>query len=97
VSTEEFHAVGGVRYLCHEDDHYCPQGGSVKKRKALIEFSGTLTVYEDGDEYEGGSLSESDAQGWLWHALARGDKHAGNYLTSGGVTSISYEDYDEDE
>ncbi|MFE0326290.1 hypothetical protein ACFW08_05675 [Streptomyces sp. NPDC058960] len=66
-------------------------------KQAVIEFSGTLVVYPDGDEYEGGELSDRDAQGWVWHALARGDKHAGNYLTSGGVVSVSYEDYDEDE
>ncbi|MFE5093265.1 hypothetical protein ACFRCI_23610 [Streptomyces sp. NPDC056638] len=66
-------------------------------KKANIEFSGTLTVYPDGDEYEGGEMSDRDAQGWVWHALARGDKHAGTYSTSGGVTSVSYEDYDPDE
>ncbi|MFD6363493.1 hypothetical protein ACFWFX_27150 [Streptomyces roseolus] len=22
----EFHSVGDVLYLCHEDDHYCPDG-----------------------------------------------------------------------
>ncbi|MER5501333.1 hypothetical protein ABT096_29590 [Streptomyces sp. NPDC002561] len=42
-------------------------------------------------------MSDRDAQGWVWHALARGDKHAGNYDTSGGVMSVSYEDYDPDE
>ncbi|MFE7397998.1 hypothetical protein [Streptomyces sp. NPDC057557] len=66
-------------------------------KKANIEFSGTLTVYPDGDEYEGGEMSDRDAQDWVWHALARGDKHAGTYSTSDGVTSVSYEDYDPDE
>lgn len=67
-------------------------------KQAVIEFSGTLTVYPDGDEYEGGAMSERDARGWISHAMARGDKHAGNYLTSAGlVGSVTYEDYDEDE
>jgi hypothetical protein len=67
-------------------------------RKAHIPFSGTLTVYQDDDEYEGGEMSASDARGWVWHALARGDKHAGNYDTSGGPDgSITNEDYDPDE
>lgn len=66
-------------------------------KQAVIEFSGTLVVYPDGDEYEGGTMSDRDAQGWVWHALSRGDKHAGNYLTSGGVVSVSYEDYDPEE
>lgn len=66
-------------------------------KKAVIEFSGTLTVYPDGDEYEGGEMTENDARGWVWHALARGDKHAGNYDTSGGVTAVTYEEYDPEE
>ncbi|MFE5159107.1 hypothetical protein ACFRNT_11345 [Streptomyces sp. NPDC056697] len=66
-------------------------------KQAVIKFSGTLTVYPDGDEYEGGEMSENDARGWVWHALARGDKHADNYTTSGGVTSIAYENYDEED
>ncbi|MDH6625778.1 hypothetical protein M2271_003589 [Streptomyces sp. LBL] len=66
-------------------------------KQAVIEFSGTFTIYPDGDEYEGGEMPDRDAYGWVSHALARGDKHAGNYLTSGGVTSATYEDYDEDE
>lgn len=66
-------------------------------KKAVIEFSGTLVVCPDCEEYDGGEMSERDAQGWVWHALARGDKHAGNYQTSSGVESVSYEDYDEDE
>lgn len=66
-------------------------------KKAIIEFSGTLTVEPDGDEYEGGEMSADDARGWLWHALARGDKHASYYSTSGAVTSIEYEDYNPDE
>ncbi|WP_406161060.1 hypothetical protein [Streptomyces canus] len=66
-------------------------------KQAVIEFSGTLTVYPDGDEYEGGEMSVNDARGWVSHALARGDKHASGYDTSGGVVSVSYEDYDADE
>ncbi|KUN16556.1 hypothetical protein AQJ23_45000 [Streptomyces antibioticus] len=66
-------------------------------KKAVIEFSGTLTVYPDGDEYEGGEMSMEDARGWVWHALARGDKHASGYSSWGGPTSITYEDHDEDE
>ncbi|MFF1684466.1 MULTISPECIES: hypothetical protein [unclassified Streptomyces] len=65
-------------------------------KKAVIEFTGTLTVYP-GDEYEGGEMSMEAARGWIWHALARGDKHASNYSTSGGPTSVTYEDYDADE
>ncbi|WP_432157809.1 hypothetical protein [Streptomyces sp. bgisy153] len=68
------------------------------KRKAHIPFSGTITVYQDDDEYEGGEISDRDAQGWVWHALARGDKHASNFTSSGGPSgSVEYEDYDEDE
>jgi hypothetical protein len=66
-------------------------------KQAVIEFHGYLTVFPDGDEYDGEEMPERDAQGWVWHALARGDKHAGNYMTSGGAVSVSYEDYDEDE
>ncbi|MEU7243370.1 hypothetical protein [Streptomyces sparsogenes] len=66
-------------------------------KQAVIEFSGTLTVYPDGDEYEGGEMSERDADGWLSTALTRGDKHAWQYTTSGGVTAITYEDYDEED
>lgn len=65
-------------------------------KQAVIEFSGTLTV-RPGEDYEGGEMSLEDARGWLSTALARGDKHAWQYLTSGGVTSVTYEDYDEDE
>jgi hypothetical protein len=69
-------------------------------KQAVIEFSGTLTVYPDGDEYEGGEMSERDARGWISHALTCGDKHAWNYSTSAGlvgsVTYEDYEDYDED-
>lgn len=65
-------------------------------KKAVIEFTGTLVVYPDGDEYEGGEMSERDARRWLSAALTRGDKHAWQYVTTGGVTSVSYEDYDED-
>ncbi|MEU1037650.1 hypothetical protein [Streptomyces sp. NPDC005907] len=68
------------------------------RRKAHIPFSGTITVFQDDDEYEGGEISTSDAQGWIWHALARGDKHAGNFVSSGGPDGVvTYEDYDEDE
>lgn len=65
-------------------------------KKAVIEFSGTLTV-RPGDEYEGEEMSLEDARGWVSHALARGDKHASGYDTYGGVTSVSYEDYDPEE
>lgn len=30
----EFHAVDGVLYLCHEDDHYCPDGALPKEEAA---------------------------------------------------------------
>lgn len=66
-------------------------------RKAVIEFTGTLTVYPDDDEYEGGEMSMEDARGWVWHALARGDKHASGFSSSGGPVSITYEDFDPDE
>jgi hypothetical protein len=65
-------------------------------KQAVIEFTGTVTV-RPGEDYEGGEMSLDDARGWLSTALARGDKHARQYLTSGGVVSVSYEDYDEDE
>lgn len=68
------------------------------KRKAHIPFSGTITVYQDDDEYEGGVISASGAQGWVWHAMARGDKQASNFLTYAGPTGpVTYEDYDEEE
>lgn len=66
------------------------------KRQVVIEFTGTLTVYPDDDEYEGGEMTMTDARGWVWHALARGDKHAGTYATSGAPVSISYEPYNEE-
>ncbi|MEV5319119.1 hypothetical protein AB0K92_15940 [Streptomyces sp. NPDC052687] len=65
-------------------------------KQAVIEFSGTVTVYP-GEDYEGGEMSLDDARGWLSTALSRGDKHAWQYLTSGGVTSVSYEECDEEE
>ncbi|MYW28350.1 hypothetical protein [Streptomyces sp. SID2119] len=66
-------------------------------KKAVIEFSGYLTVYPDGDEYEGESMTLEEARGWVSHAMARGDKHAGNYWTSAGADSLTFEDYDPDE
>ncbi|MEU7039810.1 hypothetical protein AB0A77_01975 [Streptomyces varsoviensis] len=67
-------------------------------RKATIEFSGTLVVYEDGDEWEGTEMTGDELRGWLGHAMARGDKHAGNYIFYGGrPTSVTYEEADEEE
>ncbi|MGW6949027.1 hypothetical protein ACWGHD_19135 [Streptomyces xanthophaeus] len=67
-------------------------------RQAVIEFTATLTVKEDGDEWEGGEMTDEEAAGWVAHCLARGDKHAWNYTGYGvPVSSISYEDVDEDE
>ncbi|MEU8840274.1 hypothetical protein AB0D97_14235 [Streptomyces roseus] len=67
-------------------------------RKAVISFTATLEVKEDGDEWEGGDMSENTARDWAAHCLARGDKHAWNYTYYGvDVSSISYEDVDEDE
>ncbi|MEW1551400.1 hypothetical protein [Streptomyces tsukubensis] len=66
-------------------------------RQATIEFAGTLTVWEDGDEWDGSEMSEREASGWIAHALARGDKHAWKYSTHGGPpTSITYEDVDDE-
>ena len=66
-------------------------------KQAVIEFTGTLTVYPDGDEFEGETMTLEQARGWVSHALARGDKHAWNYYSSGSAVSVSFEDYDEDE
>ncbi|GGX26684.1 hypothetical protein [Streptomyces chryseus] len=67
-------------------------------KKAVIEFSGTLEVKEDGDEWEGGEMSPDVASGWVSHALARGDKHAWNYTTYGGKpTSVTYEEVADEE
>ncbi|KPC89917.1 hypothetical protein ADL27_38550 [Streptomyces sp. NRRL F-6602] len=65
-------------------------------KQAVIQFSGYLTVYPDGDEYEGGEMTIEDAHGWVEHAMSRGDKHAGNFLTSASAESVEYEDCDED-
>ncbi|MFI2212996.1 hypothetical protein [Streptomyces sp. NPDC020141] len=66
-------------------------------RHAYIEFTATLVVKEDGDEWEGGDMSDEEAAGWVAHALARGDKHAGTYKSFGRVpTSITYESFDEE-
>ncbi|MGW2950742.1 hypothetical protein [Streptomyces eurythermus] len=65
-------------------------------KQAVIEFTGTLYV-RPGEDYDGEDMSVEDARGWLSTALARGDKHAWQYLTSGGVVSVSYEDYDEED
>lgn len=65
-------------------------------KQAVIEFSGTLVV-RPNDEYEGEGMSLEAARGWVSHALSRGDKHASDYDTSGGVMSIEFEDYDEEE
>ncbi|MCM2391754.1 hypothetical protein [Streptomyces albipurpureus] len=67
-------------------------------KRATIEFTATLVVAEDGDEWEGGEMSTDDAYGWIQHALARGDKHASGYITYGGMaTSITYEEVDDEE
>jgi hypothetical protein len=67
-------------------------------RKAVIEFSATLEVKEDGDEWEGADMSDYTAQGWASYCLTRGDKHAWNFTAYGvDVSSISYEECDEDE
>ncbi|MGI5404174.1 hypothetical protein ACQEVG_32930 [Streptomyces sp. CA-135486] len=66
-------------------------------KQAVIEFSGTLTVYPDGDEFDGQEMTLEQARGWVSHALAHGDKHAWNYYASAGAQSVTYEDYDEDE
>ncbi|MFG3014348.1 hypothetical protein ACGFZB_28795 [Streptomyces cinerochromogenes] len=66
-------------------------------KKAVIETTVYVTVYP-GDEYDGEEMSGMDASGWMSHALSRGDKHTGQYYTSfGPITSVTYEDYDEDE
>ncbi|MGW6855842.1 hypothetical protein [Streptomyces xanthophaeus] len=67
-------------------------------RQAIIKFTATLEVKEDGDEWEGGDLSTYEARGWASHCLARGDKHAWNYTHYGvSVSSVEYQDVDEDE
>lgn len=66
-------------------------------KRAVIEFTGQLTVYPDGDEYDGEAMSMDDARGWVWHALARGDKHASGYSSWGGPVAIAYEEHDENE
>lgn len=67
-------------------------------KKAYIEFSGTLLVEEDGDEWEGGEMSDQEARGWVGHAMARGDKHACNYTFYGASpTSVTYEDAEDEE
>jgi hypothetical protein len=65
-------------------------------KQAVIEFSGILIV-RPGEDYEGEEMSSDEARGWLYTALARGDKHAWQYSTSGGVESVTYEDYEEEE
>lgn len=65
-------------------------------KQAVIEFSGFLTV-RPGEDYEGGEMSPDEARGWLSTALTRGDKHAWQYITSGGVDSVTYEPYEEEE
>ncbi|MEV6684416.1 hypothetical protein AB0N28_03570 [Streptomyces sp. NPDC051130] len=67
-------------------------------RQAVIKFTASLVVKEDGDEWEGGDMSDDVAGGWVSHCLARGDKHAWNYTGYGvSVSSVTYEDIDEDE
>ncbi|MEO3974413.1 hypothetical protein [Streptomyces sp. CAU 1734] len=67
-------------------------------RRACIEFTAWLEVTEDGDEWEGGDMSNEDAAGWIAHALARGDKHASNYTAyNSRPTSVTYEDVEEEE
>lgn len=60
-------------------------------RTALITFTATLEVVEDGDEWEGGNMSAEDARGWVSHALSRGDKHAWNYTAYGpSIAAVEY-------
>lgn len=66
-------------------------------KQAVIEFTGHVTIYPDGDEYEGGELSATDAYFWLSGAMARGDKHASSYNTSARVVAVTYENYAPDE
>jgi len=66
-------------------------------KQAVIEFTGTLVVRPDGDEYEGGEMTPDEVRRWIGHALLRGDKHEWRYDTSGSAVSVEYEDYDPDE
>jgi hypothetical protein len=52
-------------------------------RTATIEFTGSLVVYQDDDEWEGDDMTNSEAAGWVEHCLSRGGKHAGNFTAYG--------------
>ncbi|MFG2292015.1 hypothetical protein [Streptomyces sp. NPDC048603] len=67
-------------------------------RKAVIEFSATLEVKEDGDMWEGDDMTPEDARGWVSHLMLRGDKHSWNFTGySASVTSVTYGECDEDD
>ncbi|MEU1200160.1 hypothetical protein ABZ446_28595 [Streptomyces sp. NPDC005813] len=66
-------------------------------KQAVIEFTGTLVVRPDGDEYEGGEMTPDEVRRWIATALLRGDKHEWRYDASGSAVSVEYEDYDPDE
>ncbi|MFI6444683.1 hypothetical protein [Kitasatospora sp. NPDC050543] len=67
-------------------------------RQATINFTASLVVNEDGDEWEGDDMSPSDLSSWVAHALARGDKHASGYTAYGAVvTSVEYADVDRED
>ncbi|WNI28615.1 hypothetical protein [Streptomyces sp. ITFR-6] len=68
------------------------------RQQVVIEFTATLVVKEDGDEYEGGELTLEDARGWVAHVLSRGDKHASNFTAYGASpTSVTYEESEDEE
>ncbi|WP_327712424.1 hypothetical protein OG912_32390 [Streptomyces sp. NBC_00464] len=68
------------------------------RQQAVIRFTATLVVKEDGDGYEGGELSAEDARGWVAHVLSRGDKHASHFTAYGASpTSVTYEETEDDE
>jgi hypothetical protein len=52
ASTEEFHFVDGVKYLCHKDDHYCPPGS---RSPARVQFDDALKVLLL-TEYQNGAM-----------------------------------------
>lgn len=85
-ATREHHTVDGTRYLCHADDHYCPEPPECDTCPILRNQPRTLTALDDrvlarihphdGHVYLMNRPEDgwaSGAQRWTWAEVARID------------------------
>jgi hypothetical protein len=71
--TAEHHTVGGIRYLCHADDHYCPHQGAAGAQPTTkpetnladrLEAVLTERFTELGNPFSRMSYHEKGPDGW---------------------------------